>query len=357
MTGSTCRGHTASLAGGRSNLARQFVADIRGRFQPIRGRIRHFSDYPTDGFGLASDARTARLQDGDDEPEGWPEAPDGAADADAPAPTAAAFVRWLRGVLRAGVLEPAPAARIARLRRADGRDLPALLREWDHWTAPYVRGAFTQGWEVAGGRLRVRGGRVADTQLGEERDIVAAFDIGVPLDRLRTLYLQAYDGLKGIVDDAAADDVRRIITEGYAAGVNPREMARQLTMEVRGLQRRRAETHARTITAHTRTQSTLERYRAAGEAVVSHTEFSDSDDTRVCPFCRRLDGVEMTIDEMLGTHVLWRGDIYRLAPPAHASGRCTPLPSVGGSAPTTSLSNRVPGTIVTRSAEPTALSL
>jgi hypothetical protein len=85
-------------------------------------------------------------------------------------------------------------------------------------------------------------------------------------------------------------------------------------------------------------------------------EFRDAGDTRVCPFCRRLNGVEMTIDEMLGTHVLWRGQIYRLAPPAHPDGRCTPLPSVGASPPTEPLADRVPGTIVVRDANPHALS-
>lgn len=352
---STCTPHDAHLA--RLDLTKQFLADIRGRFRPIRGRIRHFADYPVDGFGLKQSARTARLQDGSDTPESWPDPPEGVTTASTPAGKAAAFATWLREVLTEDVLEPMPLGRVVRLRNAEERDLPDVLREWDHWTGPYILAAFTEGWEEAGGRLRVRGGRIASTQLDEDRDVIAAFDLGVPLDALRELYLQAYVGLREIVDDAAADDVRRVITEGFAAGKNPRDIARELTSAVAGLQRRRAETHVRTITQHTRTQSTLGRYQAAGESVVSHTEFSDSNDTRVCPFCRRLDGAEMTVDEMLGTHVLWRGSIYRLAPPAHAGGRCTPLPSVGGSPPTSDLADRVPGTIVTTTANPLALSL
>jgi SPP1 gp7 family putative phage head morphogenesis protein len=336
------------------------VADIRGRFRPIRGRVRHFAAQ-RDGFGLR-ETRLARLQDGDDAaaegdlPDDWPAPPDEAAVASGEAATKAAFAAWLRRVLREDVLEPVPAGDHVRLRRASGRQSIDRLREWDHWTADYVRAAFTEAWETAGGRLRVRGVPIAATSLDDDREILSAFDIGVRAETLRRLYLQAYEGLETIVDDAAEQQIRETITEGYAKGQNPRRVADALTRDIRGLQRRRAETHARTTMHHTRTQSTLDRYEAAGESVVSHIEFSDSSDARVCPFCRRLDGVEMTIDEMRGTHVLWRGDIYRLAPPAHANGRCVPLPSVGADAPTEPLADRVPGTIITESADPHALS-
>jgi SPP1 gp7 family putative phage head morphogenesis protein len=229
--------------------------------------------------------------------------------------------------------------------------------QWDHWTAPYILGVIRAAWDTAGGRLRVRGGRISDTEWPEDAGVEGAFDIGVRPSLLRDLYLQCYRGLADIVDDAAADDVRATITEGVAAGLNPRDIARELTADIRKLQRTRAEAHVRTTTAHARTQSTLGRYEAAGESVVSHVEFSDSADTRVCAFCRRLDGIEMTIEEMQGTHVLFRGDVYRLSPPAHTNGRCLPLPAVGASAPEEPLGDRLPAsmTILTTQADPNAL--
>lgn len=354
-----CHPHTAHLA--RSDLSKQFVADIRGRFRPIRGRVRHFVG-EADGFNLRREARTAgpetaRLQDGDDEPEGWPDPPPTVPPDASTARLTDEFVEWLRNALREDVLEPVDMGTEARVRRAStDRDIRNALVDWDHWTAEYIRAAFRSAWELAGGRLRVRGGTVAPTALDTDTALTEAFDIGVEVSTLRDLYLQAYDGLRTAVNDANAQQVRETITQGFAEGRGPRDIAADLTRDIRSLQRRRAETHVRTVTMHTRTQSTLQRYQAAGESVVSHVEFDDSGDSRVCPFCRRLNGVEMTIDEMLGTHVLWRGDIYRLAPPAHASGRCLPLPSVGADAPTEPLADRVPGTIVTTTANPHALS-
>lgn len=348
----SCGVHSATLAG-RLDIAKQFVADIRGRFRPIRGRVRHFA-IQQDGFDLR-DGETSQLADGD-EPDDWPDPPTAVAEATSADAKARAFDEWLSRQLRERVLEPVAIGDTVLLRRASGQRSQSVVKRWSHWTVSYILAAIRRGWELSGGRLRTKGASISSTQLGDGPTVEAMFDIGVRPEFLRRVYLQAYEGLENVVDDGASQQVRETITEGVAEGVNPRTIADRLTKDIRGLQRRRAETHARTTTAHARTQSTLERYRQAGETVVSHVEFSDAADARVCPFCRRLDGTEMTIDEMLGTHVLWRGDIYRLAPPAHAAGRCSPIPSVGASAPTTPLADRVPGTIVTTTADPHALS-
>ena len=354
----TCTPPAAFLAPGTpSDLRRQFVADIRSRFRPIRGRVRHFVA-ERDGFGLRSDARTARLQDAGDEdlPDDWPDPPEAIPGFESNAAKTDAFVRWLREALREGVLEPVETGDTIRLRQARGQDRRGVLQRWSHWTASYVLGALFDSWDVAGSRLRVRGGTIAPTALPDDPDLPGAFDIGVRPELLQALYVRAYEGLEAVVDDAAEQQVRETLTEGFAEGINPREMADRLTKDIRGLQRRRAEAHARTTVMHVRTQGALNRYQEAGETVVSHVEIADANDARVCPFCRRLDGVEMTIGEMQGTHVLWRGDIYRLASPSHVNGRCTPLPSVGASPPTEPLADRVPGTILTRTASPHALS-
>jgi len=353
-----CQPSTARLGSPPSEGQRdRFVADIRGRFRPIRGRIRHFAAVE-DGFGLRDGARNARLANGDDDdtPGNWPPPPDGVRERDSPQAKARSFVGWLRQALTSAVLEPADPSLRARLRNAStDRDIRGVLSEWDHWTTTYLRGAAREGWDAGGNRLRIRGGEIASTALDDDEPLSAIFDIGVSPRQLRALYLQPYQQLWEITNDAAAQQVRETVTQAFAEGIGPREMASRLTQDVRTLQHTRAEALARTHTINAHTTHTLDRYEAAGVETVSHVEWTDSADARVCPFCRRLDGVDLTIDEMRSTHVQWRGQIYRLMPPAHVNGRCTPLPNVDGSAITTPLRERVPGRIVTTSADPTQL--
>lgn len=337
MPPQTHKNHCARLATPPADTTRkQFVADIRGRFRPIRGRIRHFASVE-DGFDLRDTTQQARLADGDDTPDDWPDPPEEVYRFETAAGKADAFAEWLRGVLRDDVLEQTSAGRIRRIRQTPTRRLPEILREWDHWTATYVRAAYRTAWEAAGGRLRVRGAAVAPTQLEAGQDLAEAFNIGVSPDTLRRAYTRTYENLESIADDAAADAVRETITQGIAEGVNPRTMADRLTKDVRTLQHTRAETLARTETMATYSDSTLDRYEAAGADGVAHGEWSATNDARTCPVCKSLDGNEYTIEEMrTGTFTYEpSGDEpdhlageYALKPPAHPNGRCSILPVI-----------------------------
>jgi len=235
-----------------------------------------------------------------------------------------AFVRWLRRQYNKQVLEP-----LGRPKVHDG----------EHYTATYIRRAYDRGWRMARGRLRTKGVAVGKA--------VDPFNIGISKRQLRRLYTRTYENLASIRDDMAPI-VRDTLTEGIAEGRNPRRLADKLTREIRGIQHSQAEVLARTEVVHSHVEASLDRYERAGVDTVSHTEWLAADDTRTCPFCRRLDGVHLTLSEMRGTAVEWRGQVYRLAPPAHPNGRCSPAPMVGADPPQKRLSKRVPGTIITR---------
>jgi len=114
-------------------------------------------------------------------------------------------------------------------------------------------------------------------------------------------------------------------------------MARTLTNEIESLQRTRAETLARTETVHAYTEATIDRYRESGVSAVTQAEFSDADDARVCPICKRLDGRVTPMTE-IGTATFTfspnesepdslAGE-YAVRPPTHPNCRCTLLPVV-----------------------------
>jgi SPP1 gp7 family putative phage head morphogenesis protein len=132
--------------------------------------------------------------------------------------------------------------------------------------------------------------------------------------------------------------VRSTLLEGLRDGINPKEMARNLTDEIESLQKTRAEMLARTETMNAYTEATLDRYREAGVDSVTQAEFIDADDSRVCPICEKLDG-RITPMSAIDTATFQfepgendadsLGGEYPVKPPVHISCRCTLLPVIG----------------------------
>ncbi|WP_179747513.1 minor capsid protein [Natronoarchaeum philippinense] len=285
----------------------QFLDEMRRRWRRVRGLVRRTIGYENDALGLRANA---------DEREAF--------DFPTDRGKTEQFVRWLRRALRDEILAPIDADAVA-----DG----------SHWTAAYIRSAVTRGANQATGLLFQRGASVENIPDAElpERPIYAK--------TLRDLYTRTYENLESITDEAAPQ-VREIVTRGFAEGWHPRKMAREVTGELRDIQRTRAETFCRTETIHAHSESTLTTYERAGVDTVSHGEWQATQDDRTCSFCRRLSGAALAIDEMRSGAVEWRGQVYRLQPPAHPNGRCVILPSVGGEPPTSPLAERVPGTVL-----------
>jgi SPP1 gp7 family putative phage head morphogenesis protein len=285
----------------------QFLQEMRRRWRTVRGLVRQTVGYKNDAFGLRANAEEREAFDFPTD-RGKVEQ----------------FSRWLSRLIRDEVLEPVD---------ADG------VAEGAHWTASFIRSAVIRGSNQATGLLMQRGAGVENIPDSEvvQRPIYAK--------TLRDLYTRTYENLQSVTEDAAPQ-VRETVTQGFAEGWNPRKMARELTSEIRDIQRTQAETLARSETIHAHSESTLTTYERAGVDTVSHGEWQATQDDRTCSFCRRLSDAELAIDEMRSGAVEWRGQVYRLQPPAHPNGRCVILPSVGGEPPTSPLAERVPGTVL-----------
>jgi len=132
--------------------------------------------------------------------------------------------------------------------------------------------------------------------------------------------------------------VRDVLTQGLAEGVNPREMARTLTDEVRSMQRTRAEVLARTEIINSYATATLDRYERAGiDGATVSGEFATAEDARVCPICEAIAGSEFALDAMRSdTFEFQPSDSepdylageYPVRPPVHPVCRCAILPVI-----------------------------
>lgn len=283
-------------------IRQRFIREVRRRFKRLRGRVREAVGYEDDVLHLSEDSR---LADADDV-ERFP----------TDSGKTRAFIKWLREKLDAGILEPATRKEV---------------QNGEHWTAPYIRAAAGRAWQNATDRLQEKGVSVS------EEAIEDVFRAGVPRRQLRKLYTRVYENLESVTTEAAPQ-VREILTQSLAEGVNPREAARRLTKEIRTIQHTRAEVLARTETIFSYSEMTVTRYEQAGVEIVQHGEWTDSDDDRVCPICERLDGREIPIGDVREATFTFEPDDdqpdhlageYRMMPPAHPQGRCALLPIIG----------------------------
>lgn len=281
-------------------IRERFLAEFRRRFRRLRGRIREAVGYEDDVLRLADDAR---LADADD--VGRFATDEG---------KTRAFIKWLREKLDADILEPA-------VRRE--------VESGEHWSATYIRAAYVSGWEQATERLQNAGVDVEGVE-----DVLR---LGVPTEQLRRLYTRAYEATETVTEDAVPA-VRDVLTEGLAEGVNPREMARRLTKEVRTIQRTQAEVLARTEVINSYADATLDRYERAGiEGATVSGEFATADDGRVCPICESIEGAEFATDAMRSETFTFEpseseadslGGEYPVKPPVHPQCRCAILPVI-----------------------------
>lgn len=300
---------TANRQGKATSTAveEQFLREMRRRWRRVRGLIRKTVGYDNDALDLRANAEEREAFDFPTD-RGKVEQ----------------FARWLREALRDEVLEPTP--------RGD-------VREGRHWMAAYISSAVVRGVNQSTGLLYQQGVNVENIP---DEDIV---NRPIFERTLRDLHQRTYENLESVTEETAPQ-VRDTLTTGLAEGWNPRKMARELTSEVSDIQATRAETLARTETINAHSEATLRNYERAGVDVVSHGEWQMTLDDDTCAFCRRLSGAELTLEEMSTGAVEFRGQVYRLSPPSHPNGRCAILPSVGGEPPTSPLSERVPGTVL-----------
>lgn len=277
-------------------IRERFLREMRRRFRAVRGLVREAAGYEDDVFELAQLADADEVERFNSDPG-----------------KTRAFIQWLKETL-AEELEL-----VGRGAAASGQ----------HWTGTYIRAAYKRGWENARDRLQQAGVNVGQLQ--------TIGNLGVPQRQLQRLYMRTYENLESVTEDAAPA-VRSTLTQGLAEGVNPREMARRLTKEVRTIQRTQAEVLARTEVINSYSEATLDRYERAGQSGVTVSgEFSTADDQRVCPICEALEGREFTVAQMRSDTFQFSpsqsepdhlAGEYPVKPPCHPQCRCAIYPVV-----------------------------
>lgn len=162
------------------------------------------------------------------------------------------------------------------------------------------------------------------------------FVLGAPyhVERLGLLFTRAFNDLRGITD-AMANQISRVLTQGFIDGVNPMLLAKKLVATINGsglgdlgltdtLGRfipamRRAEILARTEMIRAYHKAAMLEYKqwvVDGLQVVA--EFVTAGDEAVCPICAGLEGNIYTLEE--AENLI----------PVHPQCRCIVIPIVKG---------------------------
>lgn len=188
------------------------------------------------------------------------------------------------------------------------------------WTNQYVGSAYRKG------SIRAYTDTKKETNASsldfyngsKEQFLESAFNQPERVEKLRFLYTRTFEELKGI-SNAMSQQVSRTLAQGIANGLGAEEVARRLDNTISGINRTRARVLARTELVAAHSEGQLDSFEDLGITHVGvMVEWSTAGDDKVCPLCRPLEGVVLTIREA-------RGMI-----PRHAQCRCAWKPAFVG---------------------------
>lgn len=239
-------------------LQEEYRVAVERRFRRLRGVLRETVD-TNDALSL----RAARSNAVDDiEPvEQFPFSQRAAKQA--------AFQTQLREWVEQGILE---------------RATDDVVANGEHWTATYVRAGVSEGIQYADRDL-------SGTGVSPSGGVEAALNAPIYESELEALYTRNFTNLKDITEDMDRA-LSRGLARGLAEGKNPRDIADELTKEVRTLQRTRARMLARTEIQVAHNRGALTRFRQDG---IQRVEIIGSDP---CPICTGFVGNRYPIDEL-----------------------------------------------------------
>ncbi len=209
----------------------------------------------------------------------------------------AAFMEWLKQEQQAGILNVTVGT-------------PARNAAEASWMNVYIDTAYKKGLRDSAGKMRKAGAKV------KESFISNAFNRPIHADRVGLIYTRTFQELEGIT--AAMDQkIARTLAQGVAEGLNPRQIATNISEDITAISRNRAEVLARTEVIGAHAEASLNAYQEAGiEGVEVEAEWATAGDDRVCDECEPMEGKVFSLDES-------RGMI-----PAHPNCRCAWLPVV-----------------------------
>lgn len=210
---------------------------------------------------------------------------------------AAAFSGWLDQATDAGIIEVE-------------LDANGNIVERAGWQQVFVRRAYVKGVSHADVQLRTAGADVAP----RFDDVQRTLQLPIHADALELLYSRNLEELRGVTE-AASQEMRRTLADGFAEGWNPRKTATSINRRVDAVGIRRSRLIARTETIRSHSEATLNRFAQHGVTkVTGQAEFATAGDDRVCPICVGLEGQVFDLEEA-------RGVI-----PVHPNCRCAWLP-------------------------------
>lgn len=143
----------------------------------------------------------------------------------------------------------------------------------------YIRKAYERGVQDARGELRALG--LAESGATAEVG-TTALQLPVHQEQLQNLFARNLSALEGM-GNATANDMRRVLSEGLAAGDGPQDIARDLADRVDAVGRTRANVIARTEIMHSHNRARATEWQRAGVKQVTILMAPDA-----CPQCQAL---------------------------------------------------------------------
>lgn len=184
----------------------------------------------------------------------------------------------------------------------------------DPWTAALVQESYRRGLSRA--FTDVRQENISDFYAGTKAEFLReSFQRPVSANRVKLLAARTFTDLQGISQEIDTK-LSRILVDGFIQGQNPREIARTIDNEIDSIGRRRALTLARTEVIRAHAEGQLDGLETLGvEEVGVAVEWATAEDPLVCPLCRPLHGIVLTIEEAHGMI------------PRHPNCRCAWIPA------------------------------
>lgn len=209
-----------------------------------------------------------------------------------------AFMQWLQKQQDEGILELVSYPRL-------GQSLG------DPWTNMFVKDSYSRGVQRA--RYELTGAGYPVPTLETTGGLVASLSTPFHTDRLASVYLRAFDQLKGITGDMDTA-ISTILSQGLADGDAPVKLAKKLNYVISGMgeslgthdilgrfipAERRAKMLARTEIIRSHALATLQEAKVWGAVgVTAQVEFVNAG-FNVCPICQGLQGKVYTIEEAI----------------------------------------------------------
>lgn len=276
-----------------TGLVIRFAREIRKHFSDLKAKIRDFID-AKDALALKTrNSFVVALQLGEitDNAPPQPRQFEFATDVN----KLAGFRQWLQGEI-------------------DGGSLSLADRSGRFIDSAYRRGGINAYLASKGAGFAEEAGIGSLTQ---ETFLRTAFSKPERVSKVQLLGSRAFEQLKG-VDAQMATEMNRLLANGLANGLNPREIAKQMADRIDSLTRTRATLIARTEIINAHAEGQLDSFTDLGVRELGiKAEWSTAGDDRVCPDCAAREGETFTVEEAHGMI------------PLHPGCRCSWIPSEG----------------------------